>query len=301
MAYGDRTVNARFWKDAKIRALPPACRMIALCIMTRDAADYVHGLTLCSVQDLMQETGHTKAEVSAGLRRMNAEGVLKHDLDAGVFWLVNAFRWKVPANRNVGVAWVRKLQFCPECLLVLTVARAMKLAFEEADNSECLADPIALLSGYLNKAETTLQRLVACTNDQGSRINDHRSQIIKVCPELAGPASGPDDEPVLIFPCQGKPKTWNLTARRLEDMRSLYPGLDVGREAKKAYQWIKDNPKRAKTASGYPKFFTAWCDRSANRGVNGSRNSGPKKPMMEIGESLADYEKRETAWREASA
>ena len=77
----------------------------------------------------------------------------------------------------------------------------------------------------------------------------------------------PQGTPFLEFPCSGKPKTWTLTREKVEEYHGLYGHqIDVRQEAKKALQWIRDNPTRRKTARGMTKFLNGWFSRAVDRG-----------------------------------
>lgn len=79
---------------------------------------------------------------------------------------------------------------------------------------------------------------------------------------------------VLSFPVSGTTKDWPLTEQRLKDLQPLYPGVDILLEAKKALQWVKDNPSRRKTDRGMAKFLSGWFERSQNK--SGFRNPEPR-------------------------
>ncbi len=83
-----------------------------------------------------------------------------------------------------------------------------------------------------------------------------------------------------------QPLTWGLTEAKLAEYRSTFPSVDVEAEARKAAQWLVDNPSRRKTAKGMPKFLFGWFERKLNRGggSNGSR------PIVKSPFALTDQE-----------
>ncbi len=88
----------------------------------------------------------------------------------------------------------------------------------------------------------------------------------KECSAPQGDAK-PDGTPFLEFPCSGKLKVWTLTREKLEEYHALYGNqIDVRQEAKKARQWVIDNPSKRKTARGMPKFLNGWFTRAVDRG-----------------------------------
>lgn len=68
---------------------------------------------------------------------------------------------------------------------------------------------------------------------------------------------------VITFPCNGKPKNWNLTQTQIDEWAGLYPGVDILAESRKALAWIKANTP--KTSKGMPKFLVGWFGRTNDR------------------------------------
>lgn len=70
---------------------------------------------------------------------------------------------------------------------------------------------------------------------------------------------------VLLFPCVGQVKEWQLRESKLSEWNESYSGaVDVLSECRKARQWLMDNPARRKTANGMPRFLGAWISRAVN-------------------------------------
>lgn len=81
--------------------------------------------------------------------------------------------------------------------------------------------------------------------------------------ELAKPP--PSEPPVLEFQCNGNLKTWPLTKSKIDEWQALYPGVNVLRECQKAAQWLRDNPRKRKTAFGMLRFLSNWISRTNDR------------------------------------
>lgn len=100
-------------------------------------------------------------------------------------------------------------------------------------------------------------------------------------PAKAAPAPA---SPVLVqVPCTGTgAKTWPLTQAKLDEWAEAFPGLDVKAEVRRAIQWLRDNPTKAKTYRGMPAFFGRWLTNQQDRtpkttttphgGTNGTRS-----------------------------
>lgn len=76
------------------------------------------------------------------------------------------------------------------------------------------------------------------------------------------------------FPCIGDPKVWHLRKAKAQEWRECYGvACDVDAELRKALQWLRDNPRKRKTAGGMGKFLNGWIQ----RGINSGRASKPNQ------------------------
>ncbi len=78
------------------------------------------------------------------------------------------------------------------------------------------------------------------------------------------PPSAASEPSMLTFPCVGSAKEWLLLRSQVLTWESLYPGLPVEFECRKALAWVQAQPTRRKTAGGMPKFLVGWLNRSVN-------------------------------------
>lgn len=67
---------------------------------------------------------------------------------------------------------------------------------------------------------------------------------------------------VLSFKCLGMPREWELTQEYLDELKAMYPTLDVMAEVLSSKSWLLANPGRWKTAKGMPRFLDGWLRRS---------------------------------------
>jgi len=86
------------------------------------------------------------------------------------------------------------------------------------------------------------------------------------------------EAPLLLFPVAGDKKrpTWPLMKNQVTEWESLYPGVDVMAECRKALAYVKAN--RPKTARGMPSFLVGWLNRSNDRGPS----TGGRKASQSI-------------------
>jgi hypothetical protein len=82
------------------------------------------------------------------------------------------------------------------------------------------------------------------------------------------PSKTPASEPaaVLTFPVVGNQGAeWGLAESKVAEYRATFPSLDVLAEARKARQWLADNPSRRKTPRGMTSFLFRWLEREQNK------------------------------------
>lgn len=68
------------------------------------------------------------------------------------------------------------------------------------------------------------------------------------------------------FPCNGTVKEWVVTEEKIQEWTTTYPGVDVRGQIRKAWQWIKDNESRRKTARGMLAFLNRWLSNTQDTG-----------------------------------
>ena len=57
-------------------------------------------------------------------------------------------------------------------------------------------------------------------------------------------------------------KTYAVSAEKMKELASLFPGLDIPAELRAMRGWLQANPDRAKPESGMPRFINGWLTRS---------------------------------------
>jgi len=92
------------------------------------------------------------------------------------------------------------------------------------------------------------------------------------------PATEPPADTVLTFITTGRPAVWYLTQAQVDDWASVYAGLDVLGECRKASAWLVANGR--KTASGMPRFLVSWLNRATNSGLARSDTKAPGGPRV---------------------
>lgn len=75
--------------------------------------------------------------------------------------------------------------------------------------------------------------------------------------------------PYPLFPVAAKASrsnTWRLPDALASELAATYPAVDVPAQCRKAWQWVKTNLGRRKTAAGMPKFLNTWMARQQDCG-----------------------------------
>ena len=99
-------------------------------------------------------------------------------------------------------------------------------------------------------------------------------------PEVPASKQATDEAFAENFPpveCVGPVKSWRMTTAKLFEWRESFSTLDVDMEIRKAYQWLRDNRTKRKTADGMTKFIGAWLTRATNE--RGGKASGTATPV----------------------
>jgi hypothetical protein len=142
------------------------------------------------------------------------------------------------------------------------------------------AIPRFLKIGWLEEVDdsalsTHYERAISTGQD---RTGQEKTGQDRTPASAGGSASeAPTTEPaVLVFPAVGKgPSEWSLTQAFIDELKGLYPNVNVLAESKKALLKIRDKAVTAKTARGMPRFLYSWMERSQNAsragGGDGSR------------------------------
>lgn len=95
--------------------------------------------------------------------------------------------------------------------------------------------------------------------------------------EPGEPAAEPTPDPLLIFPCVGVVKSWELTEKKLAEWQETYPDMDVFAAVRQARQWTIDNPTKRKTVNGMTRFLGTWLNTAQNKGEH--RRAAPTQEI----------------------
>lgn len=98
-------------------------------------------------------------------------------------------------------------------------------------------------------------------------------------------------EPAFISLPLNDGSLWPVTFSYLEQLKGLYPALDVEQEIRKMFAWIDSKPSNRKTKRGIKSFITNWLSRAQDRArtVTPAANTGYKTKKQRVDDELVDF------------
>jgi hypothetical protein len=172
--------------------------------------------------------------------------------------------------------------------MIVNWAKYKAIAREEARREQARKDSAAYrerqkeISLMRQKPSAERQEDVRSTSGTTESESKAESETEEETEEEEGVAleapSAPSASSGFHFQVAGKgPKTWFVPVDLLEDLRKLYPGVDINHELEKAEAKIRTRAVSKKTAKGMPKFLHSWMERAQN----GARPQPGQMPVTE--------------------
>jgi hypothetical protein len=141
--------------------------------------------------------------------------------------------------------------------------------------------------------------IVECYQDASTEVADCKQDAIlekrRVYKEEESSAEAQSSQPAsqtssnsfTVLPCVGKMQIFEVSKEYVEEMKTLYPGVDIERETLLAKGWLINNPKKGKTFDGIMRFLGSWYTKAQNDSKNkpNGNGSGPaiKRPALKEG------------------
>lgn len=85
------------------------------------------------------------------------------------------------------------------------------------------------------------------------------------CTEQAGPASVPEEPPVILLPLNDG-TDYAVSREQCQKWAGLYPAVDVIQQLRSMKGWLDANPRKRKTRAGVNRFVNGWLAKDQNRG-----------------------------------
>lgn len=116
--------------------------------------------------------------------------------------------------------------------------------------------------GTLDESSTAEGRGVESSGVESSR----KETANAVLAATASDGGTTTEAAILVFPCDGDRKSWNLFPSQRDRFKELYPSLDIMAEMRAALAWVEADATRRKTFNDMKKYLTNWLTRSQNDG-----------------------------------
>lgn len=146
-----------------------------------------------------------------------------------------------------------------------------------------LPDPSLIIHGTFN--ENSMNDHGSFTGEGSGREWNGKERIKDDGGEFP-PTSKPTAGSGIFFRCAGKTKEWEVPKEMIEELCRLFPGVDVKKEIELAKWKIDNGAVSIKTASGMPKFLSAWMGRVQNQ----SKGEKPKTNFRRESPGPPQYE-----------
>jgi hypothetical protein len=276
-----------FWTGEtgrKIRAAGRDAQVIAFYLFTCPNSNWI-GLYYLPLPTLCHEVGISTQGAMKALRSLQDIDYSYYDEGAEIVWVPGTARYQVGEslkaedNRIKGI--VKDLQqyaksmFCKD--FYDRYAALYHLPMIEMP-SKPLASPLQAPSKPVTEAVigTVTEAVIGTVTEE------------KIAQNGKAPSAPPPAEKFTELPCKGKRKVFLVSKAYIEEMKPLYPGVDIERETLLAKGWLLNNPKRGKTHDGMTGYLGRWFAKAQNSG-----NGNHQKDLQ-----LSPAQKREQAARD---
>ena len=256
-------ISPRFWTGEtgkRLRTAGPEAQVVALYLLSCPASNMI-GLYYLPLPTLCHETGLSEKGALKRLQRASEALFAFYDHHSETVWIPQMARFQVGESLK------------PTDNRVKSVEREVL----QYRNSKFFKDFLAKYGEayHLNiesPSEAPSKPLRSQEQEQDQEQDQEQEQETEDGAETGEPSTAaPPSGYVLIFDCDGNPKTWGLTQSQVDAWQADYPALNVLQEFRGARNWIDADPRRRKTAGGMKRFLVGWLNRSQN---SGSRNAG---------------------------
>lgn len=269
-----RKVFPLFWDDPGVRSLDDPSKVIALYCLTSRQTNRI-GIFRFSLATAAEDLGYTgTGSPSQGFRQRfdRVVSTLKWRWDEGsrVLYLPSWWKWNHPESKNNLIGNLKDIAELPETPLFLEFAS--NVAYLKGTLSEALTNTLT---------ERYPQRYLYPSPTQEQEQEQEQEQDQEQEQEPTSAES--DGEVLLQFPTT-KNQFWNLTESKLLEYETSFPAIDVLAECKKALQWLRDNPKNAK--SNISRYLGNWLSKAQDKAP---RVAAPPSSRVPTAEDLKNW------------
>lgn len=148
------------------------------------------------------------------------------------------------------------------------------------------SEEVGWIEGYDSIREVPAEYLEGKKEGRNRKKEGKKEECSEPASGQSLPPPGGEHEVAIAYPvfpaAKGRkkgPTTWVLTDAHVQELAKTFPAVDVPAESREAWQWIKSNPAKVKTASGMSDFLRRWMSKEQDKG--GTRQRRP---------SVGDYD-----------
>lgn len=255
MAAKYRKADPRLWRDEKFRELSRDEQLITLYLLFGPQGNRL-GIFPFSPAEAAETLKLDPISFMQGFGNVVKTFSWHYDEKARVFYIPTWWKYNHPENPKVLIGNLSDLHDLPQTPLVEAFAA----------NTRYLAH---------NVIDTFSKTYEKRCREPGTMFADTGTGT--AAGTAAGTGTGKDadagklfrtlgDDVVLAFDCvRGRTSegtSYTLTRAKLDEYAETFQGIDVEFEARKAWQFLRDNPAKRPTASGTPNFLRTWLNRA---------------------------------------
>lgn len=256
-----------FWTGEtgrKIRVLGRDVQVMAFYLFTCPSSNWL-GLYYLPIPTICHEVGSSSEGALEALRSLEKLDFAYYDEETETVWVPGAAKFQIAEsldpkdNKIKGI--VSDLQLCECKRFAEDFYRRYKDSYNlpEIDFKKKKRKPLTSPLQAPPKPRTGTRT--------GTRTGSGAQLLARS--EQSSPSPGS------IFtelPCTGKSRIFEVTKDYIDEMRPLYPNVDIEKETLLAKGWLINNPKQQKTYDGMTRFLGSWYARQQNKPAGGQGN-----------------------------
>lgn len=261
-----RKVDPRIWNDLHFLNLSDKAKLVFLFLLTHPHMTAL-GAMRASQAGLAAELQWDQKDFAKAFAECFRKPLLKVDETHNFLWILNFMKYNQPENPNVFKSWESALDYLPECNLKYQLIQEVKAFAEGLGEAFVKALPKAFRSPLPKQEQEQEQEHITGINTSVRSDSENESS---------------EQEEIQIFtemPCKGDKPVYPIPKNYIEEMKVLYPGVDIEKETLRAKGWLINNPKKGKTFNGMKRYLGGWYDREQNKaGGNYGGSPGSTSP-----------------------
>jgi hypothetical protein len=269
-----------FWTGETGRLIRNAGRdvqVVAFYVFTCPNSNWI-GLYYLPLPTLCHEVGISVQGALKALRSLQEIDFAYYDEGAEIVWVPGAARYQVGESLKAGDNRIKgivkdlqqyaKSAFCRD--FYDRYAALYHLPMIEMP-AKPLASPLQAPSKPVIGIGTEVGAVIGTEVGAGKIARNESAPPCAVFTEL---------------PCKGKnSKSFPVTKAYIDEMKPLYPGVDIEKETLNAKGWLINNPQKGKTYGGMTSFLGRWYAKEQNTG-----NKGKSEAKSSYQQRMDDFE-----------